>query len=183
MSNAIEYKGYTGSVEFSEADGIFFGKVLGVPDLISYEGATEKELADDFHDAVDDYLTFCEETGTRPAPGFSCGWCQEGKTMEKFGFVLATKMLVDGKRKVCYMYREDPTNPQDSGWRFFCGEEDDNYANNPDNIAIYDINTILEIDKSVLPYLNCPAGISLEWEDKDATFVISPALQGRKPDF
>lgn len=61
MSNTIEYKGYIGSVEFSEADGIFFGRVLGIPSLISYEGATEKELVDDFHGAVDDYLTFCEE--------------------------------------------------------------------------------------------------------------------------
>ena len=67
--------------------------------------------------------------------------------MEKFGFVLATKMLVEGKRKVRYMYHEETTNPQDSGWRFFCGDEDDDYVNNPDNIAIYDINTILEIDR------------------------------------
>ena len=45
--------------------------------------------------------------------------------MEKFGFVLATKMLVDGKRKVRYMYHEIASNPQDSGWRFFCGDEDE----------------------------------------------------------
>ncbi len=61
MSNTMEYKGYVGSVEFSEADDIFFGRVLDIPDLISYEGAAEKELVDDFHGAVDDYLTFCEE--------------------------------------------------------------------------------------------------------------------------
>lgn len=29
--------------------------------------------------------------------------------MEKFGFVLATKMLVEGKRKVRYMYHEEAT--------------------------------------------------------------------------
>ena len=89
--------------------------------------------------------------------------------MEKFGFVLATKMLVEGKRKVRYMYHEEATN----GWRFFCGDEDDDYINNPDNIAIYDINTILEIDKSVLPYLNCSTGIALEREDENATFIVS----------
>lgn len=93
--------------------------------------------------------------------------------MEKFGFVLATKMLVDGKRKVRYMYHEEVTNPQDSGWRFFCGDEDDEYVNNPNNIGIYDINTILEIDKSILPYLNCSAGIALEREDENAMFIIS----------
>lgn len=52
----IRYKGYVGSVEFSEEDGIFYGKVMGVRSLISYEGANEKELLNDFHAAVDDYL-------------------------------------------------------------------------------------------------------------------------------
>lgn len=93
--------------------------------------------------------------------------------MEKFGFVLASKMLVDGKRKVRFMYHETVSNSQDSGWRFFCGDEDDNYVNTPDNIAIYDINTILDIDKSILPYLNCSSGVALEREDENSTFVIS----------
>ena len=38
MNNIMEYKGYVGSVEFSEPDGIFFGKVQGIRSLISYEG-------------------------------------------------------------------------------------------------------------------------------------------------
>ena len=58
MSNTMEYKGYLGSVEFSETDGVFFGKVLGIRSLLSYEGTTAKELAEDFHGAVDDYLSF-----------------------------------------------------------------------------------------------------------------------------
>ena len=52
----IQYKGYVGSVEFSEEDEIFYGKVMGVRSLISYEGENEKELLNDFHNAVDDYL-------------------------------------------------------------------------------------------------------------------------------
>ncbi len=93
--------------------------------------------------------------------------------MEKFGYVLATKMLVEGKRKVRYMYHEEPDDPQDSGWRFFCGDEDDDYVNNREHIAIYDINTILEIDKSILPYLSCATGVALQREDENATFVVS----------
>ena len=38
-----------------------------------------------------------------------------------------------------------------------------------------DINTILEIDESVLPCLNYPAGIALQREDENATFVVSSA--------
>ena len=56
VGNTIQYKGYVGSVEFSEEDRIFYGKVMGVRSLISYEGENEKELLNDFHAAVDDYL-------------------------------------------------------------------------------------------------------------------------------
>ena len=66
MNNTMEYKGYLGSVEFSEEDALFYGKVLGVRALISYEGQTARELLEDFHGAVDDYLTACEEEGTKP---------------------------------------------------------------------------------------------------------------------
>lgn len=44
MNNLIEYKGYVGSVEFSESDGVFFGKVQGIRSLISYEGTSATEL-------------------------------------------------------------------------------------------------------------------------------------------
>lgn len=56
MNNTMEYKGYVGSVEFSEEDALFFGKVLGVRALISYEGENAHDLVEDFHSAVDDYL-------------------------------------------------------------------------------------------------------------------------------
>lgn len=56
MNNTMEYKGYVGSVEFSEEDALFFGKVLGVRALSSYEGENARDLVEDFHSAVDDYL-------------------------------------------------------------------------------------------------------------------------------
>jgi hypothetical protein len=93
--------------------------------------------------------------------------------MNNFGYVMATKMLVDNKRKVRFMYREEPSNDEDSGWRFFCGDEDQDYTNNPDNIAIYDIDTILTIDKSITPYLNSVKGTALEREDEKGVFTVS----------
>ena len=66
MNNIMEYRGYVGSVEFSESDGVFYGKVQGIRSLISYEGSTARELVDDFHGAVDDYLAACEAEGTAP---------------------------------------------------------------------------------------------------------------------
>jgi hypothetical protein len=93
--------------------------------------------------------------------------------MENFGYVMATKMLVDNKRKVRFMYREEQSNIQDSGWRFFCGDEDQNYTDNPDNIAIYDVDTILAIDKSISPYLRSAKGTAFEREDEKEVFTIS----------
>ena len=66
MNNIMEYKGYIGSVEFSEPDELFFGKVQGIRSLISYEGTNARELVADFHGAVDDYLALCEEEGSAP---------------------------------------------------------------------------------------------------------------------
>lgn len=63
MDNFMEYKGYIGSVEFSEEDALYYGKVQGIRSLISYEGSTAKELVADFHGVVDDYLSSCEEKG------------------------------------------------------------------------------------------------------------------------
>ncbi len=66
MSNYLNYKGYTGSVEFSEEDDCLFGKILGIRSLISYEGKSVAELREDFQGAVDDYLEGCTESGMEP---------------------------------------------------------------------------------------------------------------------
>lgn len=83
--------------------------------------------------------------------------------MENFGYVLATRMLVEGRKKVGFMYREKGEG-DDSGWRFFSGEEDQEYTDNPDNIKIYDIKTILDIDKSIRPYLESAENCAYERE-------------------
>ena len=64
--NVLEYKGYTGTVEFSAEDNILFGKVIGIDGLISYEGESVSSLKEDFEAAVDDYLEMCEEKGIEP---------------------------------------------------------------------------------------------------------------------
>ena len=59
MINQLHYKNYTGSVFFSEEDGVFYGKIEGISDSVSFEGESVKMLTQDFHDAVDDYLEYC----------------------------------------------------------------------------------------------------------------------------
>ena len=69
--NTLQYKGFLGSVEFSEADGVFFGKIEGINALVNFEGESVKELTEAFHEAVEDYLVFCEEEGIEPHKSYS----------------------------------------------------------------------------------------------------------------
>lgn len=71
------------------------------------------------------------------------------------------KITVDGEL-VDYMYREKPDSDVDSGWRFFSGTETQEYADNPNNWAIYDCNTIANYDNAIIPYLHLPIGTELE---------------------
>ncbi len=66
MSNTLTYKNYIGTVNFSEEDGVFFGKVIGITDSISFEGDSVNSLIEDFHSAVDEYLEFCAENDKEP---------------------------------------------------------------------------------------------------------------------
>lgn len=66
--SGMNYKGYTARIEFDEKDGIFWGKVLGLPATtsISFEGETVAQLTRDFHKAVDFYIADCAKTGRAP---------------------------------------------------------------------------------------------------------------------
>jgi predicted HicB family RNase H-like nuclease len=68
--NQLHYKNYTGSVEFSEEDTVFHGKVIGIKALISFEGDSVSAITDDFHKAVDEYLRFCAVKGKEPERPF-----------------------------------------------------------------------------------------------------------------
>ena len=70
MNNTFEYRGYIGTIEFSEEDALFFGKAMGIRSLISYEGKNANELISDFHSAVDDYLAVCEAEGREPEKAY-----------------------------------------------------------------------------------------------------------------
>jgi predicted HicB family RNase H-like nuclease len=71
MKNAMMYKGYAGTVEYSEEDNCLFGRIAGIRDIISYEGASVKELRTAFEEAVDDYLEHCAATGKEPNKPYS----------------------------------------------------------------------------------------------------------------
>lgn len=69
--NTLTYKGFIGSVSFSEEDSIFFGKIEGINGMVNFEGRSVGELTEAFHEAVNDYLAYCEAAGTPPHKSYS----------------------------------------------------------------------------------------------------------------
>ena len=63
MKSVLEFKGFVGSVAFNAGDEVFFGKIIGIRDVVTFEGATIKELIKAFQDSVSDYVKICREIG------------------------------------------------------------------------------------------------------------------------
>ncbi|MDR0835883.1 MAG: type II toxin-antitoxin system HicB family antitoxin [Tannerella sp.] len=71
MKNAMTYKGYVGTVEYSGDDDCLFGRIAGIKDIISYEGESVTKIRGAFEEAVDDYLEHCASTGKEPNKPYS----------------------------------------------------------------------------------------------------------------
>lgn len=69
--NMLQYKGYTAKITFSDADGCLIGKVMGIDDSVTFEGASVAEIRKEFHGALDDYVSYCEKIGKRPERPYS----------------------------------------------------------------------------------------------------------------
>ena len=63
MTDRLKYKDFIGSVHFSAEDEVFYGKIEGVNDLVTFEGNTVTSLKSAFKEAVLDYIEICKETG------------------------------------------------------------------------------------------------------------------------
>lgn len=63
----MSYKGYLGKVEFDAAASILTGEVLGIRDVITFQGRSVMEVENAFRESVDDYLAFCQQRGEEPA--------------------------------------------------------------------------------------------------------------------
>lgn len=67
----LKHKGYIGSAEFDDEDEVFHGRVIGIRDVITFQGISVEELKDAFTDSVEDYLEFCAERGEEPEKPYS----------------------------------------------------------------------------------------------------------------
>ena len=88
----LDYKGYTGRVEFDGESSLFHGEVLDTRDVITFQGTTVDELEQAFRDSVDDYLEFCSERGEEPDKPFS------GRLMVRLSSDLHRRLFVEARR-------------------------------------------------------------------------------------
>ena len=67
----MQYKGYVAKIEYSEEDGCFIGHIIGIRDIITFEGMSVDEIREDFHKAVDFYLETCAKRREEPNKPYS----------------------------------------------------------------------------------------------------------------
>ena len=88
----MQYKGYTGRVDFDDEADLFHGEVLGLRDVVTFQGRTVEEVKQAFRDSVDDYLEFCAKRGEQPEKPFT------GKLMVRLPPELHRKVYVAAKQ-------------------------------------------------------------------------------------
>lgn len=66
-----DYKGYSARVVMDEEQGILHGEVIGITDVVTFQGRTVVEVIRAFHDSVDDYLAYCRERKEEPDKPYS----------------------------------------------------------------------------------------------------------------
>ncbi len=90
----------------------------------------------------------------------------------QMGCIATDRITVDGKRVgFCYREKTDGIHP-DTGWRFFAGDESDEYLDDPDNSSVFCLNTIANYDRDILPLLDSPAGTAFFRDPETGDFVL-----------
>jgi hypothetical protein len=82
--------------------------------------------------------------------------------------VLASeRVLGPGGDPVLFAYREPGAHEQDSGWRFFHGDEDEEFTSDPGNIALCPLSSFLGLDPTLRVIINSPPRTA--WERQDVS--------------
>ncbi len=71
MNNTLTYKEFTARIEFDGDDGIFYGRILGIDDIIGFHGETVEELKKSMKEMIDFYLETCRQKGEKPKKNYS----------------------------------------------------------------------------------------------------------------
>jgi hypothetical protein len=89
--------------------------------------------------------------------------------------IASDRITVDG-RLVGYMYRDEPVDEADNGWRFMAGDESPEYMDDPSNHTVYDVNTIANYDTAIIPLLDSPIGSAYIRDGKTFAFFADEPI-------
>ena len=64
--NTMEYKNYIATVDYSQEDKCFYGKLAMIEDLVTFEATDVEGLEHNFKDSVDDYIQTCKALNRKP---------------------------------------------------------------------------------------------------------------------
>jgi hypothetical protein len=80
----------------------------------------------------------------------------------EMGSCIASDQITVKGAHVGFMYREEPQDENDTGWRFIAGYESQEYIDDPLNSMVFEVNVIANYDPAIIPYLKQPVGAELE---------------------
>ncbi len=69
--DTMKYKGFEARIGYMEGDDVFNGRILGIRDIVTFEGTSIEELKGAFEEAVEDYLDYCKHQGVQPEKSYS----------------------------------------------------------------------------------------------------------------
>ncbi|GAB2508433.1 DUF2185 domain-containing protein [Paramicrobacterium agarici] len=78
-----------------------------------------------------------------------------------YGTAVASDQITVAGRAVGYMYREEPSDNADSGWRFLSGDESQEYLDDERHVGVFDVNEIANLDDAIVEYLDAAPGTEL----------------------
>lgn len=87
------------------------------------------------------------------------------------GLCFVTKRVLEDGAPVGYLYREEPDNDDDSGWRFTANDESDAYMHDSANVALASLGAVLSVDDRFIKLLDAPAGAAFAFDRNTQAFV------------
>ena len=89
------------------------------------------------------------------------------KYVENAGSCIVTKSILNGETKFRWLFREEPLNNIDTGWMAFGDSDNDEYVNDPKNLTVVDLNTLINIEPTILNVYEMPVGTDLIFIEED----------------
>jgi hypothetical protein len=86
----------------------------------------------------------------------------------KMAFV--SKRIIEDHEPVRWLYREEPDNADDSGWRIYAGDEDQEYCDQADNVLIVPLRELIQVERQLEQVFRAPVGSAFERPDGGEKF-------------